>query len=163
MAARLGVDIDISDDWEKLKKKFTFFKYSGFFENAWNRWWATELTKWWKDVVSKEMDLQLLTAENRVILLNEKLQLNLRPAVKLPKCSSSNFWVVCRGTGKPIATIDGFRTFDGNHTYPWQEQNYVSIDAALERTNISVWKALSPIEKERLEQVQKFFTRERTR
>jgi hypothetical protein len=162
LGARLGINIEESEDWDKLKEIFNYFRYSGFFSNAWNRWWANELNKWWKKEVSEETELQALNAEQRVATIREKLGIsNLVPQVKLPKCSSTNFWVVCRGTGKPLALVDGFRTIDGIHSYPWQEQEYVSIDAALERTGVAKWKGLSPLEKERLEQVQKFFTRER--
>ncbi|MFC4263023.1 hypothetical protein ACFOWM_09050 [Ferruginibacter yonginensis] len=162
LAARLGVNIADSPDWEKLINLLDYFRYNGFFHDAWKRWWASELPVWWKKNVSKETDLQSLNAKQRVDILKEIFQLaNLVPDIKLPKCSSSNFWVVCQGTSKPIAIIDGFRTAGGLHSYPWVEQHYVSIDAALERTNILAWKGLSPLEKERLEQVQKFYTRER--
>ena len=39
LAARLGVDINSSKDWNNLLKKLNNTKYSGVYSDVWKRWW----------------------------------------------------------------------------------------------------------------------------
>lgn len=78
-------------------------------------------------------------------------------ANRLDKADSDEFWTVCKAINKPIDTIDGLLIEGQDNLYPWQESEYVSIEAALNRTNIDVWKRLADIEKERYNDL-KIFT-----
>ena len=45
--------------------------------------------------------------------------------------------------------------------YPWQDTEYVSIDAALKRKNNNAWKKVAKLEEERLIELEQQFRKNR--
>jgi hypothetical protein len=158
LAARLGVDIESSADWEKLKNDFLKeIKYAGIFSGAWNRWWMYKLHKWWESEISTDA-IATLDARERIELLKEKLKLaDLKVATPLPKAASFRYWTVCQGYKKPLDPREGLR-IESRDILPWQDTLYISIEAALERVGRTQGLKIHPLEKERFEQLKKQFT-----
>ncbi|HMQ46367.1 MAG TPA: hypothetical protein PKA00_01785 [Saprospiraceae bacterium] len=150
LAARLGIDKDASDEWNTLLETVINpnLKYEGLLSDGWTRWWADGLIQWWKRDIHPTHP-QLRAAKQRVKLIKEKTGVQgLVPAEKLKFCAESEFWTVCVATKKPLATSEGLRVQVTNEQ-PWQDEQYVSLFAILERINHDSYK-LNPIEKERL-------------
>ncbi|MCB9082106.1 MAG: hypothetical protein H6555_10385 [Lewinellaceae bacterium] len=157
LAARLGIDINASGDWTTLleTKINPYMRYDGLLSSGWTRWWADALIQWWKSEIHPTHP-QLKAAKQRVKLLKEKTGLqNLVPAEKLKYCAETEFWTVCVATKKPLATSDGLRVLVSN-VLPWQDEQFVSLYAILERINFDSYK-LNPIEKDRLANLKKCF------
>ena len=153
VAARLGVDIVKSDDWSGVLDNIqNEVQYKGILCEAYPRWWSMLLEKWWKKLSGGSIiSLRSSSSEARVNFLKEALKLpDLVHATPLKYATSSKFWTVCDVKKKPIDTTDGLKLFSEN-TYPWQEQRYVSIIGALEKTEIR--KQLLTTEKERLNSI----------
>ncbi|MEN8219048.1 MAG: hypothetical protein ABFS56_22295 [Pseudomonadota bacterium] len=95
MLAQLGVAKD-SNDVEPLFARFKKDKviYSGVFSEGWTRWWQHRLWDWEKQLCGEP--LGNLTAKERVACLNEKLQLQLSPAISSwQKSSDALFAYAC--------------------------------------------------------------------
>ena len=148
VAARLGVDIEKSSDWLSVLEHIqSEVRYEGIFSEAYPRWWSVLLERWWKKLSEGSVSLRSSSSEVRVNFIKEKLKLpNLVYATPLTYAASSKFWVVCDVKKKPIDTIDGLKLFLGN-SHPWQEQKYVSIIGALEKSEVR--RQLLSTEKER--------------
>lgn len=155
LAARLGIDKNASSDWNELLERVISprIKYTGLLSDGWIRWWAGELIQWWKTEIQSTHP-QLKSAKQRIKLLKEKTGINgLVPAEKLKLCTETEFWTVCVATRKPISTAEGLHVLVPNEQ-PWQDEQYVSLYAILERINIDSYK-LNPLEKERLSSLKK--------
>ncbi|MCM1218781.1 MAG: hypothetical protein NC548_30215 [Lachnospiraceae bacterium] len=151
LAARLGVNIEQSEDWQQLLTRLDFAKYKGVFSEGWERWWMSSVESWWNDEISND-SLRTMSAQKRVSLLIEKLNLSgFSVAKPIQRAESDAFWTICQGYKTPIDTIDGLLIDGQDNLYPWQEPEYVSIDAALRRKNIAKWKKVSIIERHFLE------------
>ncbi|KAA6344025.1 hypothetical protein EZS27_008324 [termite gut metagenome] len=162
LAARLGIDIENSQDWGKVIESLFSSKYSGAFSGGWQRWWALLVEKWWKDTIQAEPYLRSTPAEERVALIKNALKLdNLQSAQKIDKADSEEFWTVCKGYNLPLDPVDGLIIEGQEKLYPWQEPEYVSIDAALKRKNISEWKNVAKIEEEHLKELQETYKKSR--
>ena len=48
-----------------------------------------------------------------------------------------------------------------DNLYPWQEPEYVSVEAALWRTNIDDWISVADVEKERYEELKILYSRKK--
>lgn len=156
LAARLGVDYQKStQEWEKLldRLKQEGILYQGILSFGWTRFWAFRLEQWWSQV-DKETELQTLTAESRVEILNKKFNLNLIVAEKIKFCSSSRYWTICKGTLRPLDPLNGFLI--GQYiSYPWQLPEYVSAFAELEKsTETDNWK-INILDRERFKEFKK--------
>ena len=86
---------------------------------------------------------------------------NICPAEKIEKSSSNEFWTVCKGYNKPLDPIDGLIIDGQENLYPWQDLDYVSIDAALRKKNVNAWKKVAKLEEERLKELQEQYKKER--
>jgi len=156
LAARLGVDINEStQDWYKLieiLQKDNVF-YNGILANGWKRVWAFRLNKWWENI-AENTELQSLPADRRVEILNSKFNLKLIPAEKIKFCSSNRYWTVCRGTMKPLDPLNGFLI--GQYiSYPWQNPEYVSGYAELDKSEeAQSWK-INIMDRERFKEFKK--------
>ncbi len=156
LAARLGVDIK-SNDWGNLLGLLTEagIEYSGYLNIGWKNFWAFKFNSWWKTEISNE-DPRYIGATQRVILLNEKLKLQLKAAEKIKFCSSDEYWTICIGTKRPLDPINGFAV--GEHLlYPWQEVQYVSAYAELEKTE-NKWK-INVMDRERYNHFKSLITK----
>jgi len=153
VAARLGVDIEKSPDWQSLLDDFfesTIF--SGVFSDGWNRWWFDLVIDRFKELTNKR--LSALNASERVNLLidNCKLQ-KLVAAEPIKNSVSSNYWTICEFYKKPLDPLEGFKVYSFKEPKPWQEDKYLSFEAAAERR-----MKIHPSETERLNQYKKRFT-----
>lgn len=134
LAARLGIDIGSSNDWsELLDKKLKNTKYKGAFCDLKPRWWMHAIDKWWNEISSGNTALRSLSASERVDLIKKKTKLkNLTPATPITEGYSDKFWTVCHVSNKaPLSPHDGVKII--SDTEDWQEPEYVSLKARLER------------------------------
>ena len=151
LAARLGIDIEKSKDWEKLKvNALDSFSYKGPFGEAWCRWWSTLLEKWWESLKGYSEPLPFLNASERVEIIKENTNYrNLFPAKVIEKGYSSKFWTICQVRNKPLDPVDGFM-IQSKENYPWQERLYVSKIAALNREQRPKGLKVHPFDRESL-------------
>ena len=162
LGARLGIDIENSQDWDKVIESLTSTKYNGVFNEGWQRWWMPLVENWWNEVIQAETYLRSTPATERVELIKSKLNLNdIQPAQKIEKADSEDFWTVCKGYNRPLDTIDGLVIDGQENLYPWQEPEYVSVEAALNRKNIEDWVKVAKLEMEHLKELQKIYQRVR--
>ncbi|KAA0126803.1 hypothetical protein FY557_15995 [Chryseobacterium sp. SN22] len=156
LASRLGVDIDNSGkEWEKLLLLIDSFEYRGILHHGWKRWWATDLIVWWRESINCE--LGDLNASDRVEKLNQKFNLNLISATKQEKSSNDFFWTVCEKTKKPLSIKDGILCAEDFSKVPWQEDQYFSIDVALNEPIANI----HPLDREKIEKLKKIYTKTR--
>lgn len=57
--------------------------------------------------------------------------------------------------------VDGLMIDGQENLYPWQDAEYVSVDAALKRKNNNVWKKVAKLEEERLIELERQFKKNR--
>lgn len=162
LAARLGIDISQSADWEKLLVSISETKYSGVFASGWDRWWMPKIDEWWRSTIEADSYLRSTSALIRVNMIKEKLSIEgLQPANKIEKADSDEFWTICKGYNRPLDPVDGLMIEGQENLYPWQDVEYVSVDAALKRKNNSVWKKVAKLEEERLNELEVQFSKPR--
>lgn len=131
LAARLGVEIAKSEDWQKLSHGF-FSKsvYSGVFSDGWQRWWSDIVINIFKEE-SKGKRLSMLNASDRVKVLTEITGLkNLVAATPLEYNKSTNFWTVCEFYKAPLDPLEAFKIHTTIEPKAWQEDRYISFLAA---------------------------------
>lgn len=150
LAARLGVDIELSADWEVLRNKMSdLFGYQGIFGKAWPRWWAKELVSFWYETFNEH--LRSVPADERIKKLQEKFRLTkLKSAEPMstrgwPEKYKSTFWTICEFSKKPLDPTDGFLVNEKTLKV-WQDNRYFSIDAVILKRQ----KNIHPLEKNRL-------------
>ena len=154
LAARLGVNSAISEDWKNLLDILKAYKYDGIYADAWPRWWMFKINEWWNNYSPKS--LRSLTASERVQMIKEKFNFSkLQIATKEPLADSDYFWTICKGSNQPIDEIDGLVIAGQSNLYPWEESSFVSINTALNKINVDAWKSVSPIGKLRLSEYSK--------
>jgi len=156
LAARLGVDIKASSDWEKCKKRLAeTCAYQGAFHEAWPRWWAFPVEEWWQNRPNRPGTLRSLTAKERVKFLRSTTHLtHLHPAAPVEEGYSERYWTICQGFEQPLDEIDGIMLSFPNQKI-WQEPLYVSIKAALERVGKETGWRMDPLEYERFNDLKK--------
>ena len=163
LAARLGIDIENSQDWEKVKESLSFTKYTGVFTEGWKRWWMFLIESWWSDTIEAESYLRSTPAKERVTLIKKALKLEkIQSAQKIEKADSEEYWTICKGYNRPLDPVDGLIIKGQEKLYPWQEPEYVSIDAALKSKNKdNVWKNVAKLEEGRLREFQEIYKKVR--
>lgn len=161
LAARLGIDKDRSADWSKILESLNSSKYTGIFSAGWNRWWMPLVDKWWREIIEAETYLRSTAASNRVKLIKQKLNLDIQHAQKIDKAESEEYWTVCRGYDLPLDPVDGLLIDGQENLYPWQNAEYVSVDAALKRKNIDLWKKIAILEEQRFSELEGLFSKKR--
>lgn len=148
IASRLGVDAERSGKgWERIKKEISHVKYNGPFSEGWERWWWFKIENWWTTLSSKSENLRRITAEERVLILNQKFRIKLVEAKPIESDYSTKYFTLCAATQRPLDPINALRVY-----YPtkkaWHDPKYVSIVAALERTNKETWGRIDPADRE---------------
>jgi len=136
LAATLGVDSQRSDDWNPLLDLLPDdSRYRGPFSRAWKRWWGRQIIQgWWKVVSSGAGSLLSLTAQERCRILVEFTGLqNLVPSEPILPTYSARFSTICLATSCPLDVVDGVQVI-GHELQPWQDREYVCLDAALRGT-----------------------------
>ena len=155
LAARLGINFEVSSDWLTLIEKLNEYKYSGIFKESFDRWWSNDVLNWWNSNFPRQ--LIQLTALERVNLIKEKFELpNLIEAQQIEKTTSSKFWTVCQAYKLPLDPKDGF-LLDGNLMHTWQDKRYLSLHSILERDAKGLGLFIHPAEKERLEDIKQVY------
>jgi hypothetical protein len=158
LAARLGVDLakTPSEVWEKLSITILDeVRYKGLFSEGWKRWWANELSDWFKSISGE--NLAFLDAKSRISILSKILGLEgLVVAEPIKFCTSSEFWTICEGYKLPIDPLEGFKVHTTADLKPWQESKVISLLAILEREGF-VDRGIKPhlSELERIEFIKK--------
>lgn len=154
LAARLGIDKKMSDDWELLKTKIGNTQYKGVFFEGWARWWMPLIDEWWSKDLKADISLRSSTAKERVERIRDYYQLNkLKEAERIDKNNSDEFWTVCVAYNRPLDPVEGLLIQGQDNLYPWQEPAFVSIDAALKRRNIDRWNSVAEIERDYFEEL----------
>lgn len=163
IAARLGIDIVESEDWNKLLSLFDKGSYKGILCGGWKRWWSHRFEgicgQWFKDEEIRDLD-----AATRTEVLKRTTGLGrLESAAMMKYAQSSFYWTICRGSGRPIDPVDGLIIINQENLYPWQEKRYVSVEEALHRRNVQYWNEVATTEIDRLQRLQKLHSRERNK
>jgi len=151
LAARLGIDKDNSEDWNKVKEIFAPSMYKGVFSDGWERWWMFAVDKLFNE--RAETFLTYLDAKERVAILKEKLNLkNLIFPDPIDKNESYDYWAVCKALKKPLDPNEAFKVYTRSEPKPWQEYEYISLSAWLEKSPRIEEKniVIHPADKEKL-------------
>jgi hypothetical protein len=157
LAARLGIDIKKSEDWNNLLTQYlSAFEYRGILSSGWIRWWAEGLEQWWESEISAS-SLKSKSAKQRVKLLVERTGLkNLVHSEKDKFSFGTEFWTICVANKHPLDPIDGLRIIPKTPIQPWQEEQYISphglLDDGLEFLKNNNLR-LNPLEQERWEKL----------
>lgn len=150
LASRLGIDKNNSSDWDKVKEIFDVAKYKGVFSDGWARWWMFEVDKKFHEISGTY--LTYLDAKERVTTLKEKSGLqNIQYAEPIDKNESYDYWTVCKALGKPLDAHEGFKVYTRSEPKPWQEYEYISLEAFLSESPTIKEKniTLHPMDKEK--------------
>ncbi len=127
LAARLGIDIDRSSDWEVIKDMFNEAKYSGVFSDGWNRWWMFKVDKIFTELAGTY--LSYLNAKEKVEVLKRIGFENLVFSELIKHNHSYRYWVVCKALNKPLDPMEGFKVYTRSEPKSWQEYEYISLEA----------------------------------
>lgn len=150
LSARLGVDIENSEDWEICKNRLASCAYKGVFSGAWPRWWAVKIEEWWQKRGNSPSSLRRITARERVAFLKKTLRVNkLVAATPIEAGYSEMFWAICKGSGAALDPIDALR-ISRPELKAWQDTPVISIKDALERTGRDRGIVIHPLERPRL-------------
>lgn len=151
VCARLGVDITGSPDWDKLKRKMASSAYTGPFSDAWPRWWWFKVENWWNTLADCPGKLRNLSAAKRVEFLRKSTKLaGLQAAAPIGENYNDSYWTICFALKRPLNPLDGF-IIAGDDPKPWQEKQYISLKAAVERTGYTEGIKVNPVEFERFQ------------
>jgi len=152
LAARLGIDIEKSENWEQLLVLLKDYEYSGIFNKPLKRWWFSDILEWWNNNFPDAILIRL-DASQRVKLIIDKFNLGRIVAAKaIAKATSTKFWTVCQAYQKPLDPKDGF-LIDENQFKPWQDNRYISLESILERDAKEKGFVIHPEEKERFDDI----------
>jgi hypothetical protein len=159
LAARLGVDIERSEYWNALKERLPDeARYGGPFHHGWPRWWAFRIEEWWKGLADCPGPLKRLKADDRVSFLRSATSLTrLYPADPIEDSYSNRYWTVCQGSDKPKDPLDPINGFivDRKNKRPWQDELYLSENAALQGLGRDKGLRVDPLERDRLKSVKR--------
>ncbi|HEV2881371.1 MAG TPA: hypothetical protein VGX24_08865 [Pyrinomonadaceae bacterium] len=150
LAARLGIDVQASSDFPKLKERFLkVARYIGPFSDGWPRWWSYLLEEWWRGLESSVPPLRTISASERVSILKKVTKLKkLISAKPMMNGYSDRFWTICQVTKKPLDPKDGF-TLQVPDFKLWQDKPYVSLEAALDGSMEEARLVIDRIDRER--------------
>lgn len=129
LAARLGVDISKSKDWNKVKELFGEAQYAGVFSDGWDRWWMHKIDKKFEEIANTY--LSYLSAKDKVEVFKKIGFENVVFPEPITGNSSYRFWTVCKALDKPLDPMEGFKIYTRNEPKPWQEYEYISLEALL--------------------------------
>lgn len=134
LAARLGINIEKSEDWQKLLNEvFKKALYTGVFSDGWTRWWGDIVLSTFKEL-SGGKRLNMLNAAERVKIITEKTGLKKLVAAEPMKYNkSTNFWVVCEGYKMPLDPLEGYKIHTTTEPKAWQENKFISFEAVVNK------------------------------
>lgn len=149
LSSRLGIDIEKSKDWQKLKDYFEEAKYKGVFSDGWSRWWMYLIDDIFYE--KTETYLSYLDANERVELLKKITNFQeLVVAEPIKESYSTRFWTYCKIIKKPLDPLEGFKINNPIEPKPWQEYDYCSLYAILEEKHTSKNITIHPSDRDRL-------------
>lgn len=151
LAARLGIDVSSSPDFEELREThFKQAKYKGPFSLGWPRWWTYLVEERWLKLKGNAGPLRSLSASERVAFLQKNFGLKKIVAAKpMAQGYSERFWTVCKATALPLDPRDGLIVQTRNSKV-WQDKPYVSLRAALDGTVEELGLKIDPTDRDRL-------------
>jgi hypothetical protein len=154
LAARLGIDITASKDFQKLKNTYLEnAAYKGPFRDGWKRWWSYFVEDWWKSLENSPGPLRSIPARERVAFLKKVTRLKgLISAKPIKDDYSELFWTICQVSESPLDPRDGFVIYVKDYKL-WQDKLYVSIEHALSGEMEEKGLIIDPLERERFKQV----------
>ncbi len=127
VAARMGINMDESKGWSKLKERiYAEAKYRGVFADGWKRCWSDKINTFFMNL-SDGIPYQILSAEERVAVLEKAGFEGLVPAKPIELNNSSYYNTVCYYSGLPLDSMEGIPVEDRMSLKPWQENHYVSF------------------------------------
>lgn len=151
LAARLGVSISCSG-WPALKDEvFAEARYQGVFASSWPRWWQPSVDDIFEQLC--HTSLASLEAAERVECLTEATaikDISINPPIE--HNSSANYWTICQALQEPLDPTEGYRLRRSPEPAFWQEYDYISLKALLDRMHITkLERPLHPVDNERYE------------
>jgi hypothetical protein len=157
LAARLGIDVEESSDWDKLiSEVLEKARYDGPFAEGWPRWWAFLVESWWRNSKPPK-SLRGAIARERVEHLKDLTGLSkLVPAEAICPQYSTRYWTICLGFEHPLDPVDGLEAKDDD-LKGWHDPPYLSKKAALEKKGESKGLRVSPLEKAKLARLKEEF------
>ena len=127
VAARMGINMDESKGWPKLKDAiYSQAEYQGVFSAGWKRCWTDKVNAFFMSL-SEGKPYQILSAEERVSILERNGFEGLVPAKPIEFNNSSYYNTVCYYSGLPLDSMEGIPVEDRMSLMPWQENHYVSF------------------------------------
>ena len=127
VAARMGINMEESKGWPKLKEAiYAQAKYQGVFSAGWERCWSDKVNSFFMNF-SEGKPYQILSAEERVGILEKAGFEGLAPAMPVELNNSSYYNTACYYSGLPLDSMEGIPVEDRMSLMPWQENHYVSF------------------------------------
>lgn len=127
VTARMGINMKDSDGWPKLKGAiYAQAEYRGVFAAGWKRCWSDKVNAFFMSL-SEGKPYQILSAEERVAILEKAGFEGLVPAKPIELNNSSYYNTVCSYSGLPLDSMEGIPVEDRMSLMPWQENHYVSF------------------------------------
>lgn len=128
VAARMGINmIESKEGWSKLQEAIAGeAAYNGVFSAGWRRFWADKVNAFFMRL-SGGRPYQIMSAEERVEVLNINGFEGLVAAKPIDYNSSSYFNTVCYHSGLPLDSMEGIPVEDRMLLMQWQENHYVSF------------------------------------
>lgn len=147
VAARLGISVDKSQNWESFKSEvLSEFQYKGIFDKLYPRFWSIPIEIWWTNLTKTQ--LAGLSGESRVKWLNEQFNYELTAEPPAMNHSEDHYWYSCFFTNAPIDPRDAFQL-----AFPqkrdWQDPLYCSFNSILERKHKEKGYELKPDDREK--------------
>lgn len=149
IAARLGLDINASNEWSTLLEKFFIkAKYAGIFSTGWDKWWMESVNNIFFELTS--CNLSSLDARERVSLLIENTGVKgLKLSEIIDGCKSYRYWTICKSYNKPVDPREAFRAYTKKEPKPWQDYSYISKPGAIDRIGFDEGLDVHPVDYER--------------
>ena len=127
VAARMGINMEESKGWPKLKDAiYAQAEYHGVFSTGWERCWSDKVNAFFMSL-SEGIPYQILSAVERVAVLEKGEFEGLVPARPIELNNSSYYNTVCCYSGLPLDSMEGIPVEDRMSLMPWQENHYVSF------------------------------------
>ena len=152
-AARLGL-IGTGPGWDRLRDEvFPSARYAGAFSQSWVRWWQPEVNRIFEAICGTT--LASLNGAQRVAALSEHTGIEgLVAAQPIMFNHSTWYWTICEALKTPLDPSEGFRLAPGHEPMAWQDYDYISLKALLERMHITeLHRSLHPDEVERFDAI----------
>lgn len=128
LAARLGIDIDQSQEWSQLLEILdSTVRYTGVFAKGWKRFWSLRVNNLFQELSGGNSWVSL-NAEERVNVITRSYGIKGIIAAKpLKFATSSYFDTICEATKKPLDSMEGYEVYESYELRPWQDPKYISF------------------------------------